>query len=419
MQNPLWDLISIAIGLILAAIAASCGDIPSALVALSTVLIASVSYALRNNQKLLTPISRVIRVIVSVCIVGFAAGRLILRVVIPQPSVTPPVAAAQPPTSSLTATRIRINSDIDYAEEGVVLVIKAYNPSNTVNGQIRYPRVGSVWSVHKGDEMPLDPEIRIPNEEDVIVEALLVALPKAATIEVVDLIESAFDVLTSNYESGSKLTRAINAYALSKVTEATKEALEDGRFLGAKVMRASDISRRVPHSMGNDAFELLWDMDNVPVSNFGVYYPNGQPLEPTPEVTIVTTTIRVSVVVPMVHESIVLSPTLACPRHELCITSPKQDTTLTSSQPSVEVWGTATKNDFSRYEFTIESPSCSNGYCVMSSYTQPVVNGKLMTLDIAEFPELADGAYWIRLIVIDNSGNTYPEVAKFHVNVSR
>jgi LysM repeat protein len=86
------------------------------------------------------------------------------------------------------------------------------------------------------------------------------------------------------------------------------------------------------------------------------------------------------------------------------ITSPGVGTVLSGV---VQFYGTAVHADFQFYKLEIrpEGSSTSADFATFLTADQPVSGGLLGSLDTAVF---ANGEYWIRLVVVDNTGN-YPE----------
>ncbi len=86
------------------------------------------------------------------------------------------------------------------------------------------------------------------------------------------------------------------------------------------------------------------------------------------------------------------------------ITSPPVGATLSGV---VQFYGTAAHPDFQFYKLEIrqEGASTSADFITFVTRYEPVVNGLLGELNTAAF---GDGEYWIRLVVVDHTGN-YPE----------
>lgn len=101
----------------------------------------------------------------------------------------------------------------------------------------------------------------------------------------------------------------------------------------------------------------------------------------------------------------------ACPRREACITYPFMDTTC---RGIVRLRGTATRANFDYYKFEYRSEDVST-WSFLSRFDQPVINGVLLEWDTTNIPR---GTYWLRLIVVDKTGNYWPEFAELRLVVS-
>jgi hypothetical protein len=102
--------------------------------------------------------------------------------------------------------------------------------------------------------------------------------------------------------------------------------------------------------------------------------------------------------------------TAACPRSEACIAYPQQNDRLSGV---VAFQGTATRERFLYYKFEFR-PETNPDYAYLVRFEAPVTNGILMDWDTRTVPS---GAYWLRLIVVDNTGNYWPELAEVRVVV--
>ncbi len=93
-----------------------------------------------------------------------------------------------------------------------------------------------------------------------------------------------------------------------------------------------------------------------------------------------------------------------CTDERSIITSPSVGATLSGV---VQFYGTATHPDFQFYKLEIrqEGASTSADFITFVTNYQPVVGGLLGELNTLAF---SDGEYWIRLVVVDHTGN-YPE----------
>lgn len=104
--------------------------------------------------------------------------------------------------------------------------------------------------------------------------------------------------------------------------------------------------------------------------------------------------------------------TSACPRREVCITSPNSGSTL---RGTVTLFGTAIHDNFSYYKFELLDGRCNNGVCHIASLYAPVYGGALIQWDTRRIP---NGRYLLRLAVIDRNGGGYSQVAVISVTIA-
>lgn len=91
----------------------------------------------------------------------------------------------------------------------------------------------------------------------------------------------------------------------------------------------------------------------------------------------------------------------ACPDGRALITSPGNNQSLSGT---VTVVGTASHEQFQYYKVEY-APAGSEGFNYLDGGNSPVVNGVLITLNTATLP---NGAWTLRLIVVDQTGNFPP-----------
>ncbi len=103
--------------------------------------------------------------------------------------------------------------------------------------------------------------------------------------------------------------------------------------------------------------------------------------------------------------------TRSCPRREVCITYPPMNATL---RGVVQFRGTATRPNFDYYKFEYK-PEGAQNWSFLVRFNRPVTNGVLMDWDTRT---VRPGAYWLRLIVVDKTGNYWPEHAQIRVIVA-
>ena len=104
------------------------------------------------------------------------------------------------------------------------------------------------------------------------------------------------------------------------------------------------------------------------------------------------------------------APSAACPRSEACIAYPQQNDRLSGV---VAFQGTAIRDRFLYYKFEFR-PEMNPDYAFLVRFEAPVTNGVLMHWNTQTVPS---GAYWLRLIIVDNTGNYWPEHAEVRVVV--
>ncbi len=130
--------------------------------------------------------------------------------------------------------------------------------------------------------------------------------------------------------------------------------------------------------------------------------PVPQPTRPTPTIPLPTPT---TIPAPTVSAR-------ACPRPEECITFPPMDAAV---RGAVQFRGTAIRPNFQYYKFEFR-PEGAKTWSFLRRFDQPATNGLLMEWDTTKVPA---GAYWLRLIVVDKSGNYWPELAELRLFVIR
>jgi hypothetical protein len=91
-----------------------------------------------------------------------------------------------------------------------------------------------------------------------------------------------------------------------------------------------------------------------------------------------------------------------CPRPEACITAPSAGAVV---RGPLRIMGTATRPNFCYYKFEFKLKAATE-WAFLFSVQAPVANGVLMMWDTHTVP---NGAYELRLVVVDNTGNYWPE----------
>ncbi|HIQ05884.1 MAG TPA: hypothetical protein EYH31_09375 [Anaerolineae bacterium] len=105
------------------------------------------------------------------------------------------------------------------------------------------------------------------------------------------------------------------------------------------------------------------------------------------------------------------TPVPICPHPGVQITWPGMDAVLTGV---VQIQGTANIDRFAYYKFEFR-PEGDSTWRFLTRFEQPVTDGKLMDWHTYT---VAPGIYWLRLVVVDQTGN-YPEPCEIKVTVER
>jgi hypothetical protein len=93
-----------------------------------------------------------------------------------------------------------------------------------------------------------------------------------------------------------------------------------------------------------------------------------------------------------------------CGNPSWTITQPRPGTVL---RGTFAVYGTATHPQFSFYRLQISGSGTNDAdFATLQVYQTPVTNGQLGTINTAAF---APGDYWLRLTVVDITGNYPPQ----------
>jgi hypothetical protein len=103
-------------------------------------------------------------------------------------------------------------------------------------------------------------------------------------------------------------------------------------------------------------------------------------------------------------------PNKLCPRPEACITAPPAGAVVSGP---LRIMGTATRPNFCYYKFEFR-PQAATEWAFLVSAQAPVANGVLMLWDTRT---VANGTYELRLVVVDNTGNYWPEYPEISLTV--
>lgn len=101
-----------------------------------------------------------------------------------------------------------------------------------------------------------------------------------------------------------------------------------------------------------------------------------------------------------------------CPRTEACITSPYDGIVV---RDWVSIIGTATRPAFQYYKFEFRQESWKD-WSFLVRFEQPVSQGKLMDWNTTT---VAPGRYRLRLVVVDRTGNYWPDIPEITIVVVR
>ena len=96
-------------------------------------------------------------------------------------------------------------------------------------------------------------------------------------------------------------------------------------------------------------------------------------------------------------------PAAACPDENVCITLPGMNASISGR---VAIQGTANHDRFQFYKVEYgQGEKPTSWHVINDVHTSPVLNGLLEEFDTVSFP---DGVYWLRLTVVDETGNFPP-----------
>ena len=88
---------------------------------------------------------------------------------------------------------------------------------------------------------------------------------------------------------------------------------------------------------------------------------------------------------------------------------------------TTQFWGTAARPNFDYFKFEIQ-PEDAEGWAFVARFNHPVTNGVLLTAGPQgdwDTTKANPGAYWLRLVVVDITGNYWPEFAMVRVIVEQ
>lgn len=157
--------------------------------------------------------------------------------------------------------------------------------------------------------------------------------------------------------------------------------------------------------------DLAVMIEPTPTSTLAL--PTAEPLTPTPEVLTPTITPRPTPtrrpITTLVPPAATLVPTPPCPDANVRITMPGMHSTISGR---VSVRGTANHGRFQFYKLGYGQGEEPGAWHVVGDvHRTPVVDGVLEELDTTGLP---NGVYWLRLTVVDQTGN-FPPPCKVRV----
>ncbi|NJM09285.1 YARHG domain-containing protein [Candidatus Gracilibacteria bacterium] len=138
---------------------------------------------------------------------------------------------------------VRLEEAINVAEEGVAIFVRITSTaSNSGTGAtVRYPEDNIVLALTPSDVYTMSPLLQIPNRADVVVEVSAIAVPKAITLEALNLLEFAFGEIVASVIPGGRIGLAV-AYLLDRATDETKNSIAEGRLLAYLKTTAPDLA---------------------------------------------------------------------------------------------------------------------------------------------------------------------------------
>ncbi len=143
------------------------------------------------------------------------------------------------------------------------------------------------------------------------------------------------------------------------------------------------------------------DPDNITAGQI-LYVPPGSDVAPHEGITTGTDS------TPAAGETSSVAPgnygSFNCENPSFTITNPKPGTIL---RGTFAIYGTAAHPNFQFYRLQISGSGTNPAdFATLNVYQKPVMNGELGTVNTGAF---APGDYWLRLTVVDNTGNYPPE----------
>ena len=154
---------------------------------------------------------------------------------------------------------IKIYSSVNSLEDGVIVQVEVSNQfDSSIDAMARYPYRASVLALDEHNTAVLYPSFVIPNQRYTTVKVSVVAVPKEATTESLNLIFSAFDVIVGMAADaalkGKPLLKILTGYIAGNISDEALSVLQRGRIVGTGSIEAPTLS--MLGFIPSDDFEL-------------------------------------------------------------------------------------------------------------------------------------------------------------------
>jgi len=141
---------------------------------------------------------------------------------------------------------IAIRSEVNALEDGVIVQIDVRHPLDaSVDAVIRYPYRAAVLPLRQDGTAVLSPAFVIPDRTGLVVTVSVVAVPKAATTESLNVIFSGFDTLVDAAADaafkGRPLLQFLSGYIIGSISDEALAVLQSGRIVGQGSADASTL----------------------------------------------------------------------------------------------------------------------------------------------------------------------------------
>lgn len=141
---------------------------------------------------------------------------------------------------------ITIRSEVNALEDGVIVQIDVRHPLDpSVDAVIRYPYRAAVLPLREDGTAALSPAFVIPNRTGLWATVSVVAVPKAATTESLNVIFSGFDTLVDAAAEaafkGRPLLQFLSGYIIGSISDEALAVLQSGRIVGQGTAEASTL----------------------------------------------------------------------------------------------------------------------------------------------------------------------------------